>query len=406
VFEKPSVFENHTVPQGILQILPALFTFCLPVFRLRSLLVYAVKLHDRTGLPYVCMAVKNIRFSAERLINNRSKINPMSIVTLELKSETYLFQQENQIELNDHLITGVYQNETVQGYLIPDTGSGEPGILPAAFIEIIGNAQENDEGYFGKCIITRVDNYQDVTFDKQADAKAITGEIKPENVNIVHYPDCQQLIFHMPEYAWDAHEICLFDKVRQEEIFRAPVNSKLNGGTMILLDTLPYKPGFYSIKANWPNGWTHELHFIKMIPGFPAPKVYKHPPGNLTAVQSGKSHRMFDSNNVEIIDETEQLHQKIADLLHRRVTYSQDGRGGTITYTDADIRIQFDWEFAGGNGVVIIFVQPPQFWEAGTKTPLSQRQEILEFVAKSVVRDKAPGCLYEISDNFIDILRN
>lgn len=223
---------------------------------------------------------------------------------------------------------------------------------------------------------------------------------------MIHYSDCQQLVFHMPEYAWDAGEIYLFDKVNQVEIFRDPVSRRINGGTMVALDTLPYKPGFYKISANWPSGWTHELHFIKMIEGFPFDEVYQSPAGNLTIIQNDHEYRLIDSNGVELTNPLLQKHQAISNLIHKRVEYQQDGRGGTIRYFDHDTTIKFDWEFAAGNGVVIIFVSAPEFWERATNTPASERQAILEFVAASVIRDKAPGCRYEIYDQFLEILKH
>jgi hypothetical protein len=94
--------------------------------------------------------------------------------------------------------------------------------------------------------------------------------------------------------------------------------------------------------------------------------------------------------------------KQMADNPH--IDYSQTGRGGTLTYIAGKTRINFDWEFAGGNGVAIIFIPEEKYWEAQTRTPLSARQEILEFVAKEVVEAKAPNCIYRITDGYIDIL--
>ena len=87
-----------------------------------------------------------------------------------------------------------------------------------------------------------------------------------------------------------------------------------------------------------------------------------------------------------------------------RLEYSQDGRGGTVTYIAGTTKINFDWEFAGGAGVAIIFIPEEKFWLAHTHTPVSARNSILTFVAKQVIGDKAPGCVYEITENCIEIL--
>lgn len=89
----------------------------------------------------------------------------------------------------------------------------------------------------------------------------------------------------------------------------------------------------------------------------------------------------------------------------KRVIYSQSGRGGTITYQDGETDIPLDWEFGGGNCVVIIFVPTEAQWEKATGLPLSERLPVLEFVAQQVIRDQAPSCRYEISDPWIEIVR-
>lgn len=84
--------------------------------------------------------------------------------------------------------------------------------------------------------------------------------------------------------------------------------------------------------------------------------------------------------------------------------YTQNGRGGTITYREESICIHFDWEFGGGNCVAIVFVPTEAQWEKTTGLSLAKRLPILEFVAQQVVRDQAPTCRYEISDPWIEIL--
>ena len=342
-----------------------------------------------------------------KTVKNLRSIDPtkMGTTTVKLNTTTYIFQTGIILELDDQLGAGMYQDELAVGYVIPDIGNGQTGILPVERTEINeADVQLTDE-YFGKCILTHVDNFMDDTIVKATVAKKFSGEVLFSGVQIIHYDDSQQLVFHMPEYAWDAHDICLFDKVRQLEIFREPVRNKLSGSTMIMLDTLSYKPGFYSIKANWPNGWTHEIHFTKLIPGFPHDEVYQHPKGNITTVQTDNSYTLFDAKNLEIINNEQQKKENLTSFSTRRMEYQQDGRGGTMNYIGDNGHIVFDWELAAGNGVLIIFVKPPEFWETGTRTSLSERESILEFVAKSVISDKAPGCVYEIYDNFININR-
>lgn len=329
-------------------------------------------------------------------------------VYLKIKHSLHIFQAENVLELTDNLIEGKYDGRAVKGYFLPDTGDGSPGILPADFAEAT-TAPDNGAGaYFGKCVLTQVINFYPDASKTPSEGETNNGIVKRENVEVIHYPDCQQLMFHMPKYAWDAGAFRIVDGVTGAVLEEKPVREQLNGGTMILLDTLPLKPGFYTIDADWPDGWTHRIKFVKMIPGFPKEETYRHPPGNVRMVQNDTEYRLFDSNGVEIDNGMQQIMaatDRIVRNLKRRVEYEQSGRAGLITYVEGDTRIVFDWEFAGGNGVVIIFVPNPGQWEKATGTPLARRQEILEFVSECVIRDQAPGCRYEIGEGYIDILK-
>lgn len=115
---------------------------------------------------------------------------------------------------------------------------------------------------------------------------------------------------------------------------------------------------------------------------------------------------------IELLETTEafiqpyqRVHLKRKALLEKpRLEYWQEGRGGTVNYIAGETTIKFDWEFGGGDAVALIFVPEEQYWEAQTKTPLSQREAILEFTAQQVVEDKAPGCFYSISGGILEIL--
>ena len=328
----------------------------------------------------------------------------MQTTNLRLTQPAYIFQTGNELELDGATMEGLFDGETVTGYAIPDTGDGTPGILPADFAEVIP-PPEPVEAYYGKCLLTQVTNFYPEGTGDNASGETEIGIVRKEQVRVIHYPDCQQLVFHMPRYAWDAGQLRLMDAVSGTALSSSKVSDRLSGGTMIIWDTLPLKPGFYTIEADWPDGWTHRIRFIKMIPGYPQ-EAYSHPPGNVRMVQDDHTYRLFDSNGVEIRSGMEDLRQQILDKITgsgRRLEYEQSGRAGIITYCEQDLRIAFDWEFAAGNSVVYIFVPNPGQWEAATHTPLTRREEILDFVGAQVVRDKAPGCTYRIEDGWIDV---
>lgn len=363
----------------------------------------------------------------------------------------HVFQPGNIVEVRRRILEKS-ENQPESGYFIPDIGDGTPGIIPLDAAEPMSGQAPMEDAYYGQCVLTSVSNFWTDNAEKTDEGRE--GSIKPVNVRVVHYPDCQQLVFHMPQYAWDAGTFRLTNACSQGVIEERPVRERLNGSTMILTNTLPYPPGFYTIEAGWPDGWTHRIQFIKFTEGFPKAPYGKAPanifhairneevhllplpeeppapentgygtriPGYLPDRESGYAspacslHMMYDRDDERSRDyngfetergiDVEKFKKEIMSRFFPRLEYTQDGRGGSIYYTEGAIKIQFGWEFGGGNAVVILFIPETKYWEAQTGTPLSRRDEILKFLCEQVIRDQAPGCTYKIYDNSISILR-
>lgn len=83
------------------------------------------------------------------------------------------------------------------------------------------------------------------------------------------------------------------------------------------------------------------------------------------------------------------------------VGYVNEGRTGYVIFYRNDLTARFYFEFGGENTVAIITIPPPDRWQAETKIPLADRQTVLEFIAKRVIRDQAPGCKYFIGETDI-----
>ena len=92
---------------------------------------------------------------------------------------------------------------------------------------------------------------------------------------------------------------------------------------------------------------------------------------------------------------------KLDDFHIGHVGYINAGRSGTVIFYRNDLTIHFPFEFGGGETLAIIDVPTPENWEKETKTLLADRQVILEFVAKRVIRDQAPKCKYLIGPDEI-----
>lgn len=87
----------------------------------------------------------------------------------------------------------------------------------------------------------------------------------------------------------------------------------------------------------------------------------------------------------------------------RKLEYISNGRCGSVIYKDDQGDIKFYYEFGGGKCVAIIFVPPVNDWTVQTKRNLSERNEILTFVAEQTIKDQSPNSYFEISENSIEI---
>jgi hypothetical protein len=287
------------------------------------------------------------------------------------------------------------------GYEIPDDGAGKPHTIAFSQAQPVDYASAESD-HDGVCTLTCVSHFFASGHPDVAEGIAETGEIPARNVRFVHYPGSQQMVFHMPKYAWDAGTYRLINALTNQSILECPVREKLNGSTMILLDTYPLPPGFYTVETDWPNGWTHRIQWIKRRPGYPVPETYTHPPGNVRMVQDDTGYHIYDANGVEIPGESqvrEQAERSIRRSFSRRIEYGPGGRGGTLYYVDTERRITFYWEFGGGDCIASIDLPTEEHWEKTTGAPLAEREAIVQFVAESVLRDQVPsGGFYKMGE--------
>lgn len=83
--------------------------------------------------------------------------------------------------------------------------------------------------------------------------------------------------------------------------------------------------------------------------------------------------------------------------------YINQGRGGTILYTDNLGDIQLDFEFGAGNCVAIIFIPSQESWVHFYKRTPETRWPVVNFVAGQAVKDQTSGGYYELYDQYIEI---
>ena len=91
--------------------------------------------------------------------------------------------------------------------------------------------------------------------------------------------------------------------------------------------------------------------------------------------------------------------------MQEQLEYINEGRGGYVVYKDDISEIKFFFEYGGGNCVAIIYVPSSKEWEKETNKSINHRQRILTFIAEQSRIDQAPGCVYELSEECIGIIR-
>ncbi len=97
----------------------------------------------------------------------------------------------------------------------------------------------------------------------------------------------------------------------------------------------------------------------------------------------------------------EKLNKELERKFSRRIEYESNLRSGSVIYIDKDTRIEFSNEMGGGNCMAYLNIPTEDQWEAATKTTLSRRNEILEYIAQVVQLQQASSCYFEIKENEI-----
>jgi hypothetical protein len=85
------------------------------------------------------------------------------------------------------------------------------------------------------------------------------------------------------------------------------------------------------------------------------------------------------------------------------VSYQAEGRGGYVFFNWDGAVIKMYYEFGGGNTLATIDIPTEKNWEKETGFPSDKRNEILEFIAKRIIKDQANGHQYKIHDAYIQI---
>jgi hypothetical protein len=80
------------------------------------------------------------------------------------------------------------------------------------------------------------------------------------------------------------------------------------------------------------------------------------------------------------------------------------GRDGEILYIEKGNTCRFYWEFLGGDAIVGVTFPKKDKWDTTIPWAAGRQDEIMQIVAREVVRKKAPGHRVRWADGSFDIL--
>lgn len=257
------------------------------------------------------------------------------------------------------------------------------------------------ESYYGQIKLGDIVN----TGDNAKDIGLLTARF-------VHYPDCQQLIVWLPEYGGRGYgTLRLVAQGTDTVVEQSLVAERINGSVQILWDTLPLAPDRYLLEIEHPKGGKHLLYFVKyaatdQATNVPPPMIAHSPQANSVDEYNASARRVYrDGFGNELVEQDLVLREKallqLQEHFSRRVEFDGTYRSGTVIYIEGDIRLEFYHEMYGGNYHFGIDIPPESEWEQRTNMPLHRRQDIIEFVAQAVQREKAPNWQYIIRERDI-----
>lgn len=79
-----------------------------------------------------------------------------------------------------------------------------------------------------------------------------------------------------------------------------------------------------------------------------------------------------------------------------RVEISDSGRAGSVSYQEEPNTAVFDWELALSPALAVITGPNAEVWDRRFPWAAGRQAEIFQHVAREVVRQRAPGCGYEL----------
>lgn len=224
-----------------------------------------------------------------------------------------------------------------------------------------------------------------------------------DNIKVVHYPDCQQLIIWLPTPGREYDRIELVQAGNNKITGEWKVTDKLNGAIQLLWDTLDIEPGEYLIRIIRDEQHWHEIRIKKYKEGEEVPEEKK--PAELVEEHTGPI--VYRDGTGKILEDEDLVLRNtvindMMDRFSRHIEYDDQGRGGYVIYVEGKLRLSFWYEFGGGKCIASIDIPSKENWEKVTGIPLSRREDIIAFTANTVQSKQAPRSQLRIADTSIE----
>jgi hypothetical protein len=267
-------------------------------------------------------------------------------------------------------------------------------------VDRIHNSKSMESSYFGVVELTSLEN----VFLTHNELNKEINLLDESGIKLVYYSDCQQLIIWLPNDRRVYVDMEIKHLLSGKTIWQKEISEIISGSIKIILDTLPFPPGDLSITISGKDSIQHIINIKKYEEGvFPelpeivpeietdydkAPIIYRDGFGNIIPDQD-----LIMRGNI-----VNDLKRKFS----RKVKYEDQGRSGKVIFIDGDKVLRFYSEMGGGNCIFYINIPPKDHWIKETGYSLEERDEIIQFVAESALRDQAgSGAYFEIEDKWI-----
>ena len=231
----------------------------------------------------------------------------------------------------------------------------------------------------------------------------------------VRYPGCQQLSLWLPQPGHRGYTEVRIVHADGSCIDRAAVGARLSGSVQMRWDTLAWPPGAYRVEVAHVDGWCHRLPLHKrrpdevvpvLVDDTPVPrdsdgdKLLRSPSGDII-YRDGFGRVLPDLDLQMRAEANAALLRQFSGVGLAQLEYSGNFRGGTVTYVEGGLRIDFLHDMGGGGCKLYVEIPLAQHWEAVTHTPLARRDEIVAFVALNMQREQCRGWHFEIQPDQI-----